>query len=179
VRRGPAPLPTMSVALTRRFSNEGIPFRSAPRASRYSAIRRCPPWHACQNASVLLRRWRARGEKRLHAGRQTQRRCLPQPVDSGTALNQQASDLPTPVSDRVLQWCAARDRCAWRLDLRAGVDQRPGHLHIVAARRPVQCRLGGAAPLDRGVGVGASADQCGHHRRSVGEIARPVGRATA
>jgi RNA polymerase sigma factor (sigma-70 family) len=32
--------------------HDGVPFRSAPRASRYSAIRRSPPWQACQKASV-------------------------------------------------------------------------------------------------------------------------------
>jgi hypothetical protein len=57
------------------------------------------------------------------------------------------NDLPAPVPDRVVQRCATRDRRARRLDVRAaGIDQRPRHLHVIAARRPVQRRLGVQLP---------------------------------
>jgi hypothetical protein len=62
-----------------------------------------------------------------------------------------------------------RDRCAGRLDVSPAVDQRSGHLDVVAARRPMQRRLGVPAPLHRRIGIGSGGDQHGHHLRPAGK----------
>ena len=63
-----------------------------------------------------------------------------------------------------------------RLDVGAAVDQRPGHLDVIAAGRPVQRRLGVPASFHRGAGIGAAVDQDGDDLRPAREEPRPVGR---
>ena len=157
--------------------HDGVPFSSAPRARRYSAIRRWPPLQACQNASVsccLLGGEAANSSStpRPHA----QRRRLPVPVNPRPALDQQAGHLPAPVPNRVIKRAAACDRGAGGLNIGAAVNQRPGHFRVVAARRPVQWRFRVPASLHRGARISARLDQHGDHLWPMREESRPVRR---
>ena len=78
---------------------------------------------------------------------------MPEPVDPRPALDEEAGYLPAAVSDGVIEWSPAGDRCPRSLNVGA-VDKRSGHLDVVAARSPVQRSLFVPAALDRSVGIG-------------------------
>jgi hypothetical protein len=81
--------------------------------------------------------------------------------------------VPAAVTDGIIQRRA--DRSARRLDVGAAVDQRLGHVHIVAAGRPVQRCLGLGVAGGARAGVGAGLDEDGDDGRAVEEVAGPVG----
>src|SRR5262249_45941564 len=115
---------------------EGIAFRSAPRARRYSAIRRWLAAGAClveRLRHIVPSRRRAGVEELLNARHHAERRRVPQPIDLGPALDQQAGHLPTSVAHSVIQRCAACDRGSGCLDVSTASSLPPS---ILADARP-------------------------------------------
>ena len=97
---------------------------------------------------------------------------FPEPVDGGTASDEQSGHVPAAVTDRVGERRA--DRAVGHVDVRPGVDEDGGHVGVVAARRPVQRRLAMlvvAAIVDIGTCVDEQLGRLG----PVGEEAGPVG----
>jgi hypothetical protein len=78
-------------------------------------------------------------------------------------LNQLAGDVPAAVPDRVAERGA--DRRAGCLDVGTAVDERLGHVDVVAADRPVQRRSGAVPPSDLAFG---SAPACMNIRVTAG-----------
>ena len=93
---------------------------------------------------VLLARGGIGLEELVHPGLVTERRRLPQAADAGAPRDQQPGHLPAAVGHGVDQRWPRDGPGAWRFDVGPAVDQRDGHRHVVAARRPVQrgLRLG-------------------------------------
>ena len=80
--------------------------------------------------------------------------------------------MPASIADSIGQRGA--DRPAGNIDIRAAIDQRSGHVDVIAAGRQVQRGLvapGGVAEIRVCPGL----DQQVHDLRAVGEITRPVG----
>ena len=100
---------------------------------------------------------------------------MPEPLDPRPALDEEPGHLPAPIADGVVERATAGDRCPGGLDVGTTIDQRPGYLDVVAARRPVQRGFGVPAPLHGGVGVGAGLDQHRHDLRAPGEETWPIG----
>ena len=92
-----------------------------------------------------------------------------------TSLPQPADDI-FPLSSQAVGRVERRaDRAVRRLHVGAAVDQRAGHVDIVAARRPVQGRLGARLVRVTGVRVRARFDEQPHDLGTVWKVSRPVG----
>jgi hypothetical protein len=94
---------------------------------------------------------------------------------SRTALDQPVRCLPLSERPGIRERGTVADHAAGRVDVSPGVEQRVQHLDVIAARRPVQRRLG-MWPAEARVDVGSGLDQGDHGRRAVGEMPRPVRR---
>src|SRR5581483_1757271 len=92
---------------------------------------------------------------------------VPQPVDPRAALDEQAGHLPAAVADGVIEWSSTCDRCTARLDVGAPIDQRSGHLDVIAACGPVQRRFCMPASLDGSAGICPRTDQ---HEDDLGPV---------
>ena len=147
---------------------------SAPRASSSSAVSRWPPCAAHQSAlSRSSCGWRRRGELVADAVGEAERGGLPE-GGARAALEQPARGRPLAEGDGVGHRGAAADHGAAGLDVGARVEQRVDRLDVVAARRPVQRRLGVRAGEPR-VGVGAGRHERGDLLARLRDVARPVG----
>lgn len=118
---------------------------------------------------ILLRRV---GKQVLQDVQPTERRRMPQLLDTRATLGQQLSDMPRSVADRVVQ--RRPDRPARQLHVRAAIEQRAGDIDIVAAGRPMQRALTVLIVVASDVRVRAALDQQAHHLRSAWGISRPV-----
>ena len=139
------------------------------RSAELPAVARLP-----EGARDLVVRRRPGGELCRHPVVEPERGGVPE-LRLRTALDEPARGFPLAESDRVGERRAAADHGSWRLDIGACVEQRIEHLDVVAARRPVQRRLGMRAAVERGIDVGARLDQRRHGGRAVREVAGPVG----
>ena len=82
---------------------------------------------------------------------------MPEFVYLGASLHEEASDMPAPIADGIVERGADRSvRC---LHVGTALDQRAGHVDIVAARCPVQGRFGGRLVRVSGVRVRPSSGE--------------------
>ena len=98
---------------------------------------------------------------------------MPELVYLGTSLHEEASDMPARVADGIVE--RGTDRSVRCLHVGTAVDQRAGHVDIVAARCPVQGRLGARLVRVSGVRVSACFDEHPHDLGTVWKVAGPVG----
>src|SRR5918995_6531659 len=170
-----------------RPSHTEIQLRGAPRPSKYWAAVRWPPWQAHQKATV-----NSSGGV-----------SLPAPHGWGPASGDPAkwastwSMRPSAAACHSAVW-APRSTGRWAarhrpkatasssgvppaitgsgcLDAGTDVDEHIEDVDVVAARGPMQRRLG-VGPGDAGVDVGTCGCKHGHGGGAVGEMARPIGR---
>src|SRR6516164_1545747 len=97
---------------------------------------------------------------------------MPELVYLRTSLHEEASDMPARVADGIVERGAYRS--VRDLHVRASVDQRAGHVDIVAARSPVQGRLGPRLVRISCVRVGTCFDEHLHDLGTVWKVAGPV-----
>src|SRR5947209_19395832 len=98
---------------------------------------------------------------------------MPELVYLGASLHEEASDMPARIADGIVERGA--DRSVRRLHVGTAVDQRAGHVSIVAACCPVQGRLGPRLVRVSGIWVCPCFDEHPHDLGTVWEIAGPVG----
>src|SRR5580693_2104841 len=79
---------------------------------------------------------RVAAQDRIEPGQQAQGGSMPGLVNSGAAIDQEPGNMPAGVADGVVERRA--DRAFWHFEIRAGIDQRLGHLEVIAARRVMQ-----------------------------------------
>ena len=91
----------------------------------------------------------------------------------GSSFQQSTRRVPLPERSRVGHGRAAADHRSPGLDVGAGVEQCIQHSDVVAARGPVQWRLGVWA-AEPAVDIGSSIDQRLHDLWPVWEVARPI-----
>ena len=98
---------------------------------------------------------------------------MPEFIYLGTSLHEEASDMPARIADGIVERGADRSvRC---LHVGAAIDQCAGHVDIVAARSPVQGRLGPRLVRISRVRVRTSFDEHPHDLGTVWKVAGPVG----
>ena len=97
---------------------------------------------APESARDRIGGWRfAASEVRFQAVHQPKRGGIGE-CGAGAPLDEPTGGIPLPESTRIREWRTTADYAAGRFDVRAGLDQRIEHRDIVAARRPMQWRLG-------------------------------------
>src|SRR5262249_45459008 len=78
-------------------------------------------------------------EQLFQAVQHPERGGVPELVDSRAALLEQAGNVPAGVAHRVVE--GSSNRSVGRLEICAAVDERRGHVDVVAAGGPVKWRL--------------------------------------